>query len=82
VPLEALAEAGSGPAAIAVVIVGVGVEDEDHVEVVTNPRRRNGSQSQNWAGWSKLGKLQAWSKSIYTLCQSRSTRLWIGFCQS
>lgn len=41
---EALAEAVLARAAIEVVTVGADVGDEDPVEVVPNPRRRNGSQ--------------------------------------
>jgi hypothetical protein len=52
----------------------VDVEGGDPDEEETNLKRRNGSQSPNSVDSSRLAKLQAWSKSICTLCPSRSTR--------
>jgi hypothetical protein len=48
--------------------------DEDPDEVVTSPKRRNGSQSPSWVVWSRPERSRAWSKSTYTLSPSRSIR--------
>jgi hypothetical protein len=60
---------------------GEGTADEDDAdqdEVVTSQRRRNGSQSPNWADSSRPARYRAWSKSTYTLFPSKSIRLSTG----
>lgn len=54
-------------------IVDVDEEDQDAEE--TNQKKRNGNQLPSWADLSRLERFRAWSRSTYTLCPLRSTRL-------
>merc|ERR1712225_199213 len=63
------------------VIVVIAAVDVDVVEQ-TRTRRRSGSQSPSLVVWSRMERSRASRRSTCTVCQSRSTRLWISSCQS